>query len=110
MNQSAGDELEYQELLILAYFKANYKRYEFNEIIHIMGMTYEEMIGKIDNLLEKKYLVNIKNYIVISKIGENILKTKGFDKFYCEDYEDFNNVSKKQIDPNQIYIPIEFKL
>lgn len=53
MNQSAGDELEYQELLILAYFKANYKRYEFNEIIHIMGMTYEEMIGKIDNLLEK---------------------------------------------------------
>ena len=30
MNQSAGDELEYQELLILAYFKANYKRYEYN--------------------------------------------------------------------------------
>ena len=41
MRQNAdNNRLNYQDLLILAYFKANYKKYEFNEIAQIMGMLH----------------------------------------------------------------------
>lgn len=107
MNQNVENELQYQHLLILAYFKANYKRYEFNEIIHIMGMTYKEMMEIIDYLLEKKYLISVKNYIVISRKGEDLLEIKGLDKFYEENTD---ASIKKSMNVDEIYIPIQFKL
>ena len=56
MNQSVNDDLKYQELLILAYLKAHYKKYEFNDIAQIMGMTYVEMRDCIEHLLEIIYV------------------------------------------------------
>ena len=44
--------LDYQDLLILAYFKANYKKYKFNEIAQIMGMLHVEMRSSIERLLD----------------------------------------------------------
>lgn len=59
MNQSVNNDLKYQELLILAYFKAHYKKYEFNDIAQIMGMTYVEMRDCIEHLLELNYFQHI---------------------------------------------------
>ena len=76
MNQSVNDDLKYQELLILAYFKAHYKKYEFNDIAQIMGMTYVEMRDSIEHLLELEYLLCIDSCLVLSKIAEELLKER----------------------------------
>ena len=49
--KQTNPNLKYQELLILAYFKANYKEYEFNEIVRMMGMTNLEVGKALDYLL-----------------------------------------------------------
>ena len=67
MNQSANNDLKYQELLILAYFKTHYKKYEFNDIAQIMGMTYVEMRDCIEHLLELNYL----SYICLANVRLN---------------------------------------
>ena len=41
MKQNVRDsEIKYQEFLILAYFRANYKKYDFADVTQMMGMTY----------------------------------------------------------------------
>ena len=35
-----NSDLKCQEILILAYFKSRYKRYNFNQLTQLMGMTY----------------------------------------------------------------------
>ena len=68
--------LDYQDLLILAYFKANYKKYKFNEIAQIMGMLHVEMRSSIERLLDLKYLVYINDNVIISKGEKRFLKKR----------------------------------
>ena len=75
MNQSVNNNLKYQELLILAYFKANYKKYEFNDIAQIMGMTYVEMRECIEHLLELNYLL-LTRVLYYQKMLRNCWKNK----------------------------------
>lgn len=102
------NELKYQEFLILAYFKSHYKRYKFNEIAQMMGMTYSEMRKSIEYLIESNYLICINEYIVIAKKGEEILEEKKMQDFFVN-YE--NKVdNKKRFNIDEPYIPIGFKL
>ena len=93
-------KLRYQDFLILAYFKANYKKYEFNQILLMMGMTYFEL---------RKYLVCIKNFIVISKLGEHVLEEKRLSHFFCDKKENGEKY-KKQLKIDEPYIPNKFEM
>ena len=109
MKQNAHvNELKYQELLILAYFKANYKKYEFNDIAQMMGMTYIEMRNSIEHMLELEYLICIENNIVISKVGEEVLEEKRLSNFFCNNKKE--TIEKKQLDIDEPYIPIQFEM
>lgn len=106
-----NSDLKYQDFLILAYFKANYKRYEFNDLTQLMGMTYAMMRKSIEHLLELKYLICIDEDIVISKVGEDLLEKKGLGSFFEKDKEetvDKNQLCKLNID--EPYVPINFKI
>lgn len=100
--------LEYQDFLILAYFKAHYKKYEFNDLAQMMGMTHVKMRKSIEHLLELKYLICIKDNIVISKVGEGILEEKGLSHFFCNNKEE--TIGKNQLSIDEPYIPIKFKM
>lgn len=76
-----NSDLKYQEILILAYFKSRYKRYNFNQLTQLMGMTYSEMEKSIEHLLGLGYLVCINGYVVIAKIGEKLLEEKNMRNF-----------------------------
>lgn len=109
MKQDVHDnKLKYQDLLILAYFKANYKKYEFNEIAKMMGMVYAELGRSIDRLLELGYLIYIKENIVISKNGECLLEEKGLENFFGKEKRVSDN--RKQISIDEPYIPIKFNM
>ena len=101
-------ELKYQYLLILAYFTTHYKNYEFSEISRMMGMTYAEVKNSIDCLLELKMLVIIDEFIVISKIGENILSENRLDKIFVEQEKKLDVKEKWNIE--EPYIPIDFSM
>ncbi len=109
MKQNVRDsEKKYQEFLILAYFRANYKKYDFADVTQMMGMTYAEMQNSIEHMLELKYLVCVNNNIVISKEGENVLEEKGLSNFFCNHKKEL--VEKKQLGIDEPYIPIKFKM
>lgn len=101
-------DLKYQELLILSYFKSHYKKYEFNELFIIMGMTYSELQDTIDRLLEMNYLMSYNYYILLTKKGENILNDKRLEDFFSKKVKDTK--SKEQWDISKPYIPIGFKI
>ena len=102
-------KLRYQDFLILAYFKANYKKYEFNQNLLMMGMTYFELRKSIECLIELKYLVCIKNFIVISKLGEHVLEEKRLSHFFCDKKENGEKY-KKQLKIDEPYIPNKFEM
>lgn len=109
MKQNVRDsEIRYQEFLILAYFRANYKKYEFSEVSQMMGMTYIEMQNSIEHLLKLEYLIFEKNNIIISKKGEKVLEKKGLSNFFCNHKKEI--VKKEQLGIDEPYIPIKFKL
>ena len=100
--------LDYQDLLILAYFKDNYKKYKFNEIAQIMGMLHVEMRSSIERLLDLKYLVYINDNVIISKRGEKILEEKRLGHFFCNNKKE--EKEKRQMSIDEIYIPIKFEM
>lgn len=109
MKQNVHDsDLKYQDFLILAYFKANYKKYEFNDIAQMMGMTHATMRKSIEHLLELKYLICINDNIVISKVGEGVLEEKGLSHFFCNNEEE--TIDKNQLSIDEPYVPINFKM
>lgn len=108
MNQNVDDDLKYQELLILAYFRTHYKKYEFNDIAHIMGMTYAELRNSIEHLMELKYLVCIESSLVLSKEGENLLEKERMVHFF--DKTSKENCEKNSLSIDEPYIPIKFEL
>lgn len=97
----------YKEMLILAYFKNHYKKYDFREIMEIMGMSYSQLRKRLEELVEKHYLVHIDDYIVISKVGEDLLKENELDSF---DFGEINNEKRRRMNINDIYIPKNFEL
>lgn len=108
MNQSVNDDLKYQELLILAYFKAHYKKYEFNDIAQIMGMTYTEMRDCIEHLLELNYLLCIDSCLVLSKVAEELLEERKLINFFNKRKKEV--CVKERLSVEEPYIPIEFKM
>lgn len=108
MQKEVEMELRYQELLILAYFKSHYKKYEFNEILIIMGMTFAELKDTIDRLIELEYLKIYDDYIVVSKLGEYILEKNRLDSFYSRNIKEERETTKINI--NEPYIPIGFEI
>ena len=108
MNQSVNDDLKYQELLILAYFKAHYKKYEFNDIAQIMGMTYVEMRDCIEHLLELNYLLCIESYLVLSKVAEELLEERKLINFFNKRKKEV--CEKERLSVEEPYVPIGFKM
>lgn len=108
MNQNVYDDLKYQELLILAYFKTHYKKYEFNDIAQIMGMTYAEMRKSIEHLLELKYLVCIESSLILSKEAEDLLEEQKLARFFDKREKEYCVKNRLSID--EPYIPIKFEL
>ena len=101
-------ELSYQYLLILAYFTAHYKNYKFSEIARMMGMTHAEVKNSIDCLLEIKMLVIIDQFVVISKIGEDILKNYKLENIFIEQEKNLGAKQKWNIDDP--YVPLDFSM
>lgn len=99
-------EIKYQEYLILAYFKANYKRYDLSELAKIMGMTISSMIKSITRLLEMRYLTVVDDYIIISKDGENLLEEKGLSTFFLN--KPASCTRNEQLSIDTTYVPINF--
>ena len=108
MNQNVCDDLKYQELLILAYFRTHYKKYVFNDIAQIMGMTYAEMRNSIEHLMERKYLVCIETSLVLSKKGEDLLKEQKLVSFF--DNREKESCDKTCLSIDEAYIPIKFEM
>ncbi len=108
MNQSANNDLKYQELLILAYFKTHYKKYEFNDIAQIMGMTYVEMRDCIEHLLELNYLLCIESYLVLSKVAEELLEERKLINFFNK--RKIEVCQKERLNVEEPYVPIGFKM
>lgn len=102
-----NSDLKYQEILILAYFKSRYKRYNFNQLTQLMGMTYSEMEKSIEHLLGLGYLVCINGYVVIAKIGEKLLEEKNMRNFFINDEN--KGLKKAVLDIYETYIPIGFE-
>lgn len=102
-----NSDLKYQEILILAYFKSRYKRYNFNQLTQLMGMTYSEMEKSIEHLLGLGYLVCINGYVVIAKIGEKLLEEKNMRNFFINDEN--KGLKKEVLDIYETYIPIGFE-
>lgn len=99
--------MNYKEMLILAYFKNNYKKYNLAEIMQMMGMTYSYFTQVMESLFEKEQLLIIKGYIVLSKKAEILLNEKKFASFK---FEEFKGQEITRLDINEPYIPIDFKL
>lgn len=98
--------IKYKELLILSYFQSHYKKYNLNELVRIMGMTYSEMDEFIQHLLNLKQLKIYDNYLVISKSGEQLLEENHMRNFFV-------NATKKkvkQVAKELNYVPIAFKM
>lgn len=108
MRRNVYDDLKYQELLILAYFKSHYKKYEFNDIAQIMGMTYAEMRNSIEHLIELKYLLYIESSLIVSKSGEELLKERRLVNFFEKRKKEV--FEKEQLSIEEPYIPIKFKI
>ena len=106
--KQTNPNLKYQELLILAYFKANYKEYEFNEIVRMMGMTNLEVGKALDYLLEMEYLACIEGYIVITRGGEKILSDNNLEKFFLLKFDEM--LDKKQWNIDKPYVQIGFEI
>lgn len=102
-----NSDLKYQEILILAYFKSRYKRYNFNQLTQLMGMTYSEMEKSIEHLLGLGYLVCINGYVVIAKTGEKLLEEKNMRNFFINDEN--KGLKKEVLDIYETYIPIGFE-
>ena len=109
MQQNLYDRsLKYQEFLILAYFKANYKKYEFHEIVQIMGMTYVEMRDCIEHLLELNYLLCIESCLVLSKVAEELLEERKLINFFNKRKKEV--CQKERLSVEEPYVPIGFKM
>lgn len=108
MNQSVDDDLRYQELLILAYFKTHYKKYEFNDIVQIMGMTYVEMRDSIEHLLELKYLLCIDSWLILSKAAEELLNERELINFFSKRKKEVCEKERWNID--EPYVPLKFEM
>ena len=74
--------IKYKELLILSYFQSHYKKYNLDELVRIMGMTYSEMDEFIQHLLNLNQLKIYDNYLVISKSGEQLLDENHMRNFF----------------------------
>ncbi|WP_313071180.1 hypothetical protein [Lacrimispora sp.] len=99
--------MEYKQLLILAYFKRNYKKYDFRELMEIMGMSNSYLRKLLTDLFLNQYLLLVDDYIVVSKVGENMLKENILDSFV---FGEINIEKRKHMNINDIYIPKDFKL
>lgn len=109
MNQNVRENnLIYQEILILAYFRSHYKKYEFNEIAQIMGMTHMEMRKSIEHLFKLEYLSCIKNYVIITKKGEKFLENRNMENFFVNKKNE--TVERERLSIDELYIPKNFKM
>lgn len=98
---------EYKQLIILAYFKENYKTYDIYELMKLMGMSFKEVNNHINNLIDKRLMCFINDYLILTKIGEKFLVEKNMDAF------SFNQTPvehKKKMSINEIYVPKDFKI
>ena len=59
--------MNYKELLVLSYFKNHYKKYDFAELMQLMGMTVYELDKILDLLLERKLLIIHNHCFTLSK-------------------------------------------
>lgn len=99
--------MEYKEMLILVYFKSHYKKYDFREMMELMGMTYGQLQKKIDTLFKSEYLLFINDYIVLSKDGELLLNDNELSSF---GFEDVKIEKRERMNINDIYIPKKFEM
>ena len=81
MKQNVRDsEIKYQEFLILAYFRANYKKYDFADVTQMMGMTYAEMQNSI--LLKKNKSFKKNSWVLMNHIFQLSLKCSILNRGY----------------------------
>lgn len=98
---------EYKSLLVLAYFKENYKTYDIYELMKLMGMSYKEINEYIHCLIKKGYMSFISDFFILTKAGEKHLTSMNMNGF-C--FGQSKKKRKKRMDINQIYVPQNFQI
>ena len=96
-------------MLVLSYFKGHYKKYDFNEILELLGITLFDLNDMINQLLEGDMLFRYDGFLVLSKKGEEILRENRMPKVGRDIKKKFRE-TKKMTDVNEVYIPKNFKL
>lgn len=99
--------MNYREMLILSYFKCHYKKYEFHEIMQLLGISLHELNRLLDTLIEKRMLLICGEYIVLSKIAEDELQENRIPLIGVDMRK---NNKKEKMNTEEIYIPVNFKL
>lgn len=99
--------MNYKELLVLSYFKNHYKKYDFAELMQLMGMTAYELDKILDLLLERKLLIIHNHCLALSKSAEDLLEE---EKIPLIGKNIIDNKKRKQMSLKEVYIPMDFKL
>lgn len=99
--------MNYKEMLILSYFKCHYKKYEFHEIMQLLGLSLYELNRLIDVLIEKRMLLICGEHIVLSKMAEDMLREHRIPLIGMEIRK---NNKREKMNTEEIYIPVNFEL
>lgn len=106
--------MDFRLILILIYFNTIKDSYSYTELISILGVSYSQLDGMLQVLLNKEFLwYNEYGIIAISELGMAELIEYGFDETdvftIFDDGEDKNKwFSYEKISVNDIYIPRNF--
>lgn len=106
--------MDFRLILILIYFNTVKDSYSYNELISIIGVTYNQLEDMLKELLNKDFLrYNEYSIITITELGITELIEYGFDDTdvfaIYEDGADKNSwFSYKKISVSDIYIPHKF--
>ena len=101
--------MDYKEMLVLSYFKSHYKKYDYNEIMKLLGVTLCDLNNMMDKLLQNNMLLVYDGTLALSKEAEIFLKENQIPVIGTDEIGKIENTQKK-IDIDEIYIPKEFKL
>ena len=66
--------MSYREMLVLSYFKSHYKKYEYNELIQLLGITMCDLNTIVDSLIKSDMLYIYEGYMVLSRKAEEYLE------------------------------------
>ncbi|WP_375103253.1 hypothetical protein ACDZ28_26700 [Paenibacillus sp. RS8] len=98
----------YKDLIMLVYFNTVKASYSYIEISHNFGFDKQQLVHVIERFQKEGLLVLEKYYKLSDKSIEYLKKHDLYDIDYYDSFEIKSVIENKQMDLNEIYIPIGF--